>query len=232
MRIFGRCVRALLATPCRPVFKLLRESLSRVAGIRLHEGKTKVWSGTAPEDTEELGEEAWQPEGLKVLGSHRVSAVHHREVARTSGRRTTLLGRHPHRKESSVRMAIVVAKRQHPGQKHTLRTLPPSLSGRHAQDHDDGTWATVKALLQQVPGEVEEQNFAREIATLPLRMGGLGLRSGTRCAAAAYWASWADALAMISQRNPGVANLVVRTMEGELPHDQHSRSGGSRGVCC
>ena len=48
--------RALLATPCRPV----RESLDRVAGIRLHEGKTKVWnrSGTAPEDIEELGEEA------------------------------------------------------------------------------------------------------------------------------------------------------------------------------
>ena len=54
-----------------PLFKVLRESLDRVAGIRLHEGKTKVWnrSGTAPEDVEELGEEAWQPEGLKVLGT-------------------------------------------------------------------------------------------------------------------------------------------------------------------
>ena len=86
----------------------------------------------------------------------------------------------------------------------TLRTLPPSLCGRYAQDHDDGIWATVKALLEQVPG-----------ATLPMRMGGLGLRSATRCAATAYWASWADALAMISQRNPGVANL-----EGELPCPQ------------
>ena len=107
-----------------------------------------------------------------------------------------------------------------PWANHTLRTLPPSLSGRYAQDHDDGIWATVEALLQQVPGEVEEQNFAREIATLPMRMGGLELRSATRCAAAAYWASWADALAMISQRNRGVANLVVRTMEGALPCPQ------------
>ena len=43
-----------------PLFKVLRESLDRVAGIRFHEGKTKVWkrSGTAPEDIEELGEEA------------------------------------------------------------------------------------------------------------------------------------------------------------------------------
>ena len=78
----------------------------------------------------------------------------------------------------------------------------------------------MEALLQQVPGEVMEQNFAREIATLAMRMGGLGLRSATRCASAAYWASWADALAMISQRNRGVANLVVRTMEGELPCPQ------------
>ena len=31
----------------------------------------------------------------------------------------------------------------------------------------------------------------------------MGLRSATRCAAAAYWASWTDALAMISQRNRG-----------------------------
>ena len=49
---------------------------------------------------------------------------------------------------------------------------------------------------------------------------GVGLRSATRCAAAACWASWADALAMISQRNPGVANLVAQTMEGELPCPQ------------
>ena len=42
-----------------PLFKVLRESRDRVAGIRFYEEKTKVWntSGTAPEDIEELGEE-------------------------------------------------------------------------------------------------------------------------------------------------------------------------------
>ena len=70
-----------------PLFLVLRESLDRVAGIRLHEGKTKVWnrSGTAPEDIEELGEEAWQPEGLKVLGtpigSPQITAAKFRERA-------------------------------------------------------------------------------------------------------------------------------------------------------
>ena len=41
------------------------------------------------------------------------------------------------------------------------------------------------------------------------------MRSASRCAAAAYWASWADALPMIAERNPGVADMVVRTMEVE-----------------
>ena len=50
-----------------------------------------------------------------------------------------------------------------------------------------------------------------------MRMGGLGLRSAERCADAAYWASWADALEMINQRTPAVADMVVRVMEEEAP---------------
>ena len=45
----------LLATPCSPAVQ------ARVSG------KTKVWKRIAPEDIEELREEAWQPESLKVL---------------------------------------------------------------------------------------------------------------------------------------------------------------------
>ena len=48
---------------------------------------------------------------------------------------------------------------------------------------------TVIPLLQQVPGGQEERQFARALTTLPMRMGGLGMRSATRCAAAAYLAS-------------------------------------------
>ena len=203
-----------------PLFKVLRESLDRVAGIRLHEGKTKVWnrSGTAPEDIEELGEEAWQPEGLKVLGTP-IGSPQFTAAQLRVGEERRFWDAIPTVKNLQCAWQLLLQS-ANPRANHTLRTLPPSLSGRYAQDHDDGIWATVEALLQQVPGEVEEQNFAREIATLPMRMGGLGLRSATRCAAAAYWASWADALAMISQRNRGVANLVVRTMEGELPCPQ------------
>ena len=52
-----------------PLFKLLRESLDRIAGIRLHEGKTKGTGAGLRQRTSKKGEEAWQPEGLKVLGT-------------------------------------------------------------------------------------------------------------------------------------------------------------------
>ena len=55
-------------------------------------------------------------------------------------------------------------------------------------------------------------NDAKQMANLPMRIGGLGLRSAVRCAGAAYWASWADALHMISERNPAVADTVVESL--------------------
>ena len=40
-------------------------------------------------------------------------------------------------------------------------------------------------------------------------MGGVGLRSVARTCVPAFWASWADSLAMIRERHPGVANMIV-----------------------
>ena len=71
-----------------------------------------------------------------------------------------------------------------PRANHTIRTLPPRLSLEHAHGHDKGMWDTAKGLLQQLPGSDEELREAemelREaemVARLPMRMGGLGLRS-------------------------------------------------------
>eukprot|EP00973_Karenia_brevis_P033564 4626583-Karenia_brevis.AAC.1 len=79
-----------------------------------------------------------------------------------------------------------------------LRTLPPSQARSYAQGHDEGMWHTVKELLGQLTGTVEAQNMAHALATLPMRMGGLGLRSAERVSQAAYWASWADAFPMVA----------------------------------
>ena len=96
-----------------------------------------------------------------------------------------------------------------------MRTMPPGASADYCRAHDDGIWATVKVLLDGIPEGEEDES--RQLATLPMRMGGLGLRSAVRCAPAAYWASWSDALHMISQRTPDVAGEVVRRLSNEEP---------------
>ena len=56
---------------------------------------------------------------------------------------------------------------------------------------------------------------ARSTATLPLVLGGLGLRSAVRTRAAGFWASWADCLPMIEARHPEVAARIIAQLEGE-----------------
>ena len=99
---------------------------------------------------------------------------------------------------------------------HYLRTLPPSQSDWYARHHDEGMMLAMEQLLGGLPGDEVQQAEAKMIATMPMRLGGLGLRSADRMAHAAYWASWADALHMIAGRLPEAANSVVDELnEGE-----------------
>ena len=56
---------------------------------------------------------------------------------------------------------------------------------------------------------LHEGSNAARVSTLPLRAGGLGLRSAVRTAPGAYWAAWADALPMIQARHPALATRLV-----------------------
>ena len=49
----------------------------------------------------------------------------------------------------------------------------------------------------------------QDVCTLPLVLGGLGLRSAVRTRAPSFWASWADTLHMIHLRHPAVADEIV-----------------------
>ena len=69
---------------------------------------------------------------------------------------------------------------------------------------DEGIWRCFRQFL-----EVSPCHRAQEFASLPLRHGGLGLRSAHRIHPAAHWASWANALEMINQRHPAVADIIV-----------------------
>ena len=55
---------------------------------------------------------------------------------------------------------------------------------------------------------VEGTVRARQLSSLPLALGGLGLRSAIRSQHAAYWASWADSLPRIRERHPDIADVI------------------------
>ena len=83
---------------------------------------------------------------------------------------------------------------------HFLRTVPPSQSARYAQSHDTGMRHAMEAVLGGVPRSSEQKSTAHKIKSLPMRLGGLGLRSAERMKPVAFWASSADALPMRSNR--------------------------------
>ena len=85
-----------------------------------------------------------------------------------------------------------------------VRPLP-----RHGMQH------TMDVVLGGLPGNEAQVTEAKTLATLPMRMGGLGFRSAERMAPSAFWASWADALPMIADRLPEVAAHVVGAVTNE-----------------
>ena len=89
-----------------------------------------------------------------------------------------------------------------------------SQSAECAQQHDEGMWQAMGKLLGGLTGTEEENVTARHLASLPMRFGGLGLRSASRMAPAAFWFSWADALQMIHERLPQVAQDVLDGLNG------------------
>ena len=96
---------------------------------------------------------------------------------------------------------------------YQLRVVRPGLVESFAESHDQGLWRCLCAILE-VPEDTCHL-VTRATATLPLSLGGLGLRSAERTKVAACWASWADVLPMIQARHPAVAALMVQHLEGE-----------------
>ena len=87
-----------------------------------------------------------------------------------------------------------------------LRSVGPDDS-EEAQAHDEGVWRCFSRIMGLSPS-----CDARIQASLPLCEGGLGLRSAMKSRPAAHWASCADALKMIKQRHPGVADTIVSSL--------------------
>ena len=56
-------------------------------------------------------------------------------------------------------------------------------------------------------------DVAKQCATLPLVLGGLGLRSAVRTRVPAHWASWADCFPTVKARHPEVAACMVEGLQ-------------------
>ena len=89
-----------------------------------------------------------------------------------------------------------------------LRAVNPDFTDQFAASHDDGVWQCLCRILK-----IHPTCGAWEQSSLPLWKGGLGLRSARRTQPAAHWASWADALKMVHERHPGVAETMVGALE-------------------
>ena len=98
---------------------------------------------------------------------------------------------------------------------HFIRSLPPSVARGYADGHDHTIQTCFQALLG-LAGELDGPEAARisQLSSLPLGLGGGGLRSATRTCTSAYWASWADALPMLRQRVPAHAWAVLQRLLG------------------
>jgi len=203
----------------RTIYDLLAAALDEGACIQLHTGKTRVWNraGVKPPDLDDLGDDVWSPDGVKVLGTPVGNAAfvqEHVDKRVTEERR--LWEALPEVPDLQCAWQLLV-QCAGPRANHLLRTLPPSQSGEYASAHDDGMMAAAESLLNQLPGNTAQVSMARQLASLPARLGGAGLRSAARTAPAAYWASWADALPMISERVPSVAAAATARLAEANP---------------
>ena len=171
-----------LSTPeqSRDLYDLLDQKLHDVAGIRLHTGKTSTWNraGAVPERMAELGPSVWSPGGLKILGTPLGTPEFHSIATRERLEEETLLWRAipwvPDLQCSWQLLVQCAGPRCH----HFLRCVPPELSKTCAEEHDRGMMEVMGTLLEGLPGDLQQQHEAAQLATLPMRMRGLGLRPG------------------------------------------------------
>ena len=85
-----------------------------------------------------------------------------------------------------------------------LRTIHPSGSEEFAATHDA---AIMRVFFR--PLDIRGDQDTLNLASLPCRLGGVGLQNAVRGAPAAYWSSWADSLHMIRKRHPDVADFIT-----------------------
>ena len=154
-------------------------------------------------------------QGIKVLGTplghEDFVAAHLQRVLR---KHQTLLERIPALQDIQSAWTLLLHSASSRAN-YQLRVVRPELTELFAAGHDDGIWRCLCAICQISP---DVEPAIRDTVTLPLGLGGLGLRSAHRTRQAAYWASLADTLPMVRGRHRAVADTMVTSlMDGVGP---------------
>ena len=200
----------------RPVYELLARHLHTHAHIQLNSGKTRLWNqaGQQPPNTEDLGSSTWvgnpdlprEQQGLTILGVPVGSPEFvQAQLQHIQENHATLLQQLPHLNDLQVSWLLLLYTAS-PRSNFLLRLLPPNITATFAQTHDAAITACLAQLLEQQ--DMPAPALAR--AHLPLAAGGLGLAPATFLAAAAHWASWADALPVLQRQAPHIATEALR----------------------
>ena len=92
---------------------------------------------------------------------------------------------------------------------YTLRTVHPDASLSFAARHDISLRRCLSVLLGDVPEDMWD------ITSLPLSVGGIGLRGAVRSRPAGYWSSWADLLEMFNSDMSVCAQILHILSRGE-----------------
>ena len=86
-----------------------------------------------------------------------------------------------------------------PRANHMIRMVPPSLVHVYSLAHDNAIWdCFCRMFAVEVFGD---DDLARNIASLPSRSRGLGLRSAVRSSRGVFMASWAGALLAVDKKS-------------------------------
>ena len=212
------------------LYATLQEALWAHARIAIHLGKTKVWnsSGVRPEictvlermarDTDRSAR-VWRgseiPEdqqGMKILGTPLGNPEFVRRSWHSSLRNTACCSKRIPLLDDVQSAWLLLAHCAAARANYSLRCVEPQEVEPFARAHDSDMRQCLSQILQVNLAEVDQAT--QDTVTVPLSLGGLGVRSAVRTSKAAYWASWADCLAMINERHPQVADLLVEELEG------------------
>ena len=191
----------------------LGDKLQTKASIPIHGGKTKIWNqaGERP-PVWRCSEVPTAQQGITVLGTFQghpdFVRQHSRDVFEEHEwfpTRTSLV--------KDVQSALFLLL--HCAQARAnflLRAVKPEAVEEFAARHDRSSWW---CLAQILGVNVKQCDVGmQEAATLPLVLGGLGLRNAIRTRYFAFWASLADCTPMVDARHPEVAAQLVVQLEG------------------